>query len=187
MPCTRISNSYSTLEKSLNRFKIAVMPTPAYRIRPIEARDDARMAWIIRTVMPEFGAVGCGFAIEDAEVDAMSSAYTAPHCAYWVVERDGQIEGGGGIAPLAGGEGDVCELRKMYFLTSLRGLGAGTALISVCLARARMLGYRACYLETLTGMDAAQALYARAGFKRIEAPKGATGHHGCDRYYWLDL
>lgn len=158
-----------------------------YRIRPIEAHDDKHMAWIIRSVMPEFGAVGCGFAIEDAEVDAMASAYAAPRSAYWVVEHDGHIAGGGGIAPLAGSEPGVCELRKMYFLPSLRGLGAGSALIAQCLDQARAFGYRACYLETLTGMDAAQALYARNGFRRIKAPMGATGHHSCDRYYWLDL
>lgn len=163
------------------------MNTTDFLIRPIQTRDDARMASIIRTVMPEFGAVGCGFAIEDAEVDTMSSAYAAPRCVYWVIERNGEIQGGGGIAPLASADVTVCELRKMYFLPSLRGLGAGAALIAVCLDHARRLGYRACYLETLTGMDAAQALYLRTGFERIDAPKGATGHHGCDRYYWLDL
>lgn len=163
------------------------MDTTNFLIRPIQARDDVRMASIIRTVMPQFGAVGCGFAIEDSEVDTMSLAYAAPRCAYWVVERDGEVQGGGGIAPLAGADGPVCELRKMYFLPSLRGLGAGAALIAVCLDHARRLDYRACYLETLTGMDAAQALYVRMGFTRIDAPKGATGHHGCDRYYWLDL
>lgn len=163
------------------------MSEPQFTIRPIQARDDDRMAEIIRIVMPEFGAVGAGFAIEDAEVDAMSSAYAAPGCAYWVVERGGRIEGGGGIAPLAGDESGICELRKMYFLPALRGLGAGSALIALCLDRARELGYRACYLETLTGMDAAQKLYQRLGFTRIDGPRGATGHHGCNRFYWLDL
>jgi hypothetical protein len=36
-------------------------------------------------------------------------------------------------------------------------------------------------------MDAAQALYARAGFTRIDAPMGKTGHFGCDRWYSLAL
>ena len=43
----------------------------AFLIRPIEPRDDAAIAAIIRAVMPEFGADGPGFAIHDAEVDAM--------------------------------------------------------------------------------------------------------------------
>ena len=72
-------------------------------IRPIQPADDAAIAAIIRAVMPEFGAVGSGFAISDPEVDWMSRAYAAPRHAYFVVERDGVVRGGGGIAPLIGG------------------------------------------------------------------------------------
>ena len=156
-------------------------------IRPIEARDDAAIAAIIRSVMPEFGATGCGFAIGDPEVDWMTRAYTAPRSAYFVVERDGTVEGGGGVAPLAGGDANTCELRKMYFLPTLRGLGAGTMLMTHCLDAARGFGFRHCYLETLTGMDAAMRLYERSGFRRIDAALGDTGHGGCNTFYLKDL
>lgn len=156
-------------------------------IRPIEARDDAAVAAIIRTVMPEFGAIGSGFAINDPEVDWMSRAYAEPRCAYFVVERAGMVQGGGGVAPLAGGEPDVCELRKMYFLPELRGLGAGTALMLRCLDAARTAGFRHCYLETLCGMDAARKLYERHGFRLLDRPMGATGHGGCNTFYLRDL
>lgn len=158
-----------------------------FHIRPIEARDSAAMASIIRTVMPEFGADGPGFAIHDAEVDHMADAYAHPGRAYFVVERDGTVVGGAGVAPLDGGEADVCELRKMYFLPQARGIGAGSAMMERCLEAARALGYRRCYLETLTGMDAAQALYLRSGFTPICQAMGGTGHHGCDRFYLRDL
>ena len=157
-------------------------------IRPIEARDDAAIAAIIRTVMPEFGADGPGFAIHDAEVGAMSAHYAEPRHAYFVVESGGAVLGGGGVAPLqAAGEDGVCELRKMYFLPALRGRGAGRALMARCLDAARGFGFRQCYLETLTGMDRAQSLYIASGFRRIEHALGATGHHGCNRFYLLDL
>ena len=91
-----------------------------YLLRPIEARDDAAMARIIRTVMSEFGATGSGFAINDPEVDWMSRAYAEPRSAYFVVERDGEVIGGGGVAPLDGGDDGTCELRKMYFLQARR-------------------------------------------------------------------
>jgi putative acetyltransferase len=156
-------------------------------IRPATAADDAAIAAIIRTVMPEFGADGAGFAIHDPEVAAMSSAYDRPGAAYFVVERDGVVLGGGGIAPLDGGPADTCELRKMYFLPALRGHGAGRALIDTCLAKARELGYARCYLETLHGMAAAQRLYERSGFRRLDAPMGATGHFGCNRFYLREL
>ena len=145
------------------------------------------MAQIIRTVMPEFGACGSGFAINDPEVDWMSRAYAAPRSAYWVVERHGVVEGGGGVAPLEGGDDDTCELRKMYFLPSVRGLGAGADVMRRSLDAARAFGFRRCYLETLTGMDAAMRLYERSGFRRIDAPMGNTGHGGCNTFFLMDL
>lgn len=163
------------------------MNTADYTIRPITQADNAAVAAIIRTVMPEFGANGPGFAIHDAEVDTMAQAYAIPRAAYFVVERDGVVLGGGGVAALAGGDADTCELRKMYFLPALRGRGAGRALIERCLAAARDHGYRRCYLETLSGMDAAQALYLKCGFRRIPGPMGGTGHFSCDKYYLREL
>ncbi len=156
-------------------------------LRPIEARDDAAIAALIREVMPSFGANGAGFAINDPEVDAMSRAYSGPRAGYWVVEQGGRVVGGGGFAPLQGGAVDTCELRKMYFLPEARGKGAGRALIERCLVIAKELGYARCYLETLTGMDAAQALYRKVGFLPLCEARGATGHHGCDRFYQREL
>ncbi len=163
------------------------MTTASWSIRPITADDDAAIAAIIRAVMPEFGAVGDGFAINDPEVDWMSRAYAAPRSAYFVVEADGVVIGGGGVAPLEGGPGDTCELRKMYFLPRARGLGAGSAMMARCLDAARGFGFARCYLETLRGMDAAMKLYERSGFRRIDAPLGATGHGGCNAFYLRDL
>ena len=158
-----------------------------FEIRPIRSDDDAAMAAVIRTVMPEFGATGSGFAISDPEVDWMSRAYAGPRHAYFVLERDGRVLGGAGVAPLAGGDTDVCELRKMYFLPEARGSGAGAAMMARCLDAARASGFTRCYLETLTGMDAAMRLYERSGFRRIDTAMGATGHGGCNRFYLLDL
>lgn len=159
-----------------------------WKIRAISPHDDARIAYIIRTVMPEFGAVGEGFAINDPEVDWMSKAYNAPRSAYFVIELEGQVLGGGGIAPLRGASNPrICELRKMYFLPALRGLGAGHALLDACLEKARGFGFELCYLETLTGMDRAAALYQAAGFRSLDKPMGDTGHTGCNRYFSKSL
>lgn len=158
------------------------------RIRPITPADDAAMAEVIRTVMPEFGADGPGFALHDPEVSAMAEAYDRPGAAYFVVVDDAdRVLGGGGIAPLDGGRADTCELRKMYFLQELRGRGMGERLIHHCLEAAQGLGYARCYLETLTGMDAAQALYRKVGFAGLCGPEGRTGHHGCDRFFAREL
>ncbi|KGI78102.1 GNAT family N-acetyltransferase [Oleiagrimonas soli] len=159
----------------------------AFHIRPIQPIDNEVMAGVIRAVMPEFGAGGEGFAIHDPEVDGMHAAYATPGSAYFVVECEGKVMGGGGIGKLQGDDGTICELRKMYFLPELRGRGAGRALMTRCLQAARELGYRQCYIETLTGMDGAQALYLKSGFKRIPSRMGATGHFGCNLFYLREL
>ncbi|MBM4014229.1 MAG: GNAT family N-acetyltransferase [Planctomycetes bacterium] len=76
---------------------------------------------------------GQGFAIHDADVDAMSRASAAPRSRYCVVERDRRGIGGGGFMPLAGSDPAraTCELRKMYFRPEARGLGVGRALLEL--------------------------------------------------------
>jgi putative acetyltransferase len=139
--------------------------------------------------MPEFGASGPGFAIVDPEVDDMHGAYRGARAAYFVIFRrsDGEIVGGGGIAELAGGDPDTCELRKMYFLPELRGLGFGQKLMDLCLAEARRAGFQRCYLETLERMTRARALYEKNGFRPLGCALGRTGHFGCDAYYLKEL
>ncbi len=156
--------------------------------RPIRPEDDADLAAIIRQVMPEFGAGGPGFAIHDAEVDRMCAAYSVDGAAYFVVtDGSGRVVGGGGVAPLVGGEPGVCELKKMYFLPEARGQGMGENLLRHCLETARILGHTTCYLETLTGMDQAIRLYKKLGFRPLCAPLGHTGHGGCDHWFALEL
>lgn len=157
------------------------------RLRAIEPRDEAAVAAIIRVVMPEFGADGPGFAIHDAEVDAMHAAYTVPRSTYLVWDAEGRVLGGGGLAPLSGAGPEVCELRKMYFLPEARGRGWGELLLRRLLIDARALQFRTCYLETHAAMEAAYRLYERMGFARLDAPLGRTGHFACNRFYALDL
>lgn len=154
-------------------------------LRPIRHADDAAMAAIIREVMTAHGASGPGFAIHDAEVDAMSAAYGTPDARYYVVEHEGTVVGGAGFARLHGSRAEdaVCELRKMYFLPLARGQGVGRALLALLLDEMRSAGFRRCYLETTRQMTAAQRLYRAAGFLPQPGAEGATGHHGCDTFY----
>jgi putative acetyltransferase len=156
-------------------------------IRPIRSGDDAAVAVIIREVMASFGAIGPEYSSSDPEVDAMSAAYAGTRSACFVLDDGGRVLGCGGIATLAGAEPDVCELRKMYLLPAARGRGLGKRMLQRCLDVARRRGYKRCYLETLTGMDAAQRLYVRAGFRKLCGPLGSSGHAGCDRHYLLEL
>lgn len=145
------------------------------------------MAAIIRDVMASFGATGPGYSSSDPEVDAMSAAYDGARAAYFVLEDDGIVVGCGCIAPLEGAGPDTCELRKMYLLPVARGRGLGRAMLQRCLDAARGRGYRRCYLETLAAMQAARELYEKAGFRKLSAPLGSTGHSGCNQHYLLEL
>lgn len=157
------------------------------KIRLIEEADNAVVADIIRLVMTEFEAVGCGFSINDAEVDDMYAAYSAGRSAFYVVELEGRILGCGGFGPLTGADEGTCELRKMYFKSELRGLGVGTRLLNLCLEEAARAGYRNCYLETMDNMEQARRLYGRHGFKYLERPMGNTGHTSCGTWMVREL
>ncbi|MEZ6973693.1 MULTISPECIES: GNAT family N-acetyltransferase [unclassified Aeromonas] len=153
-----------------------------YRIRPIRAADNGQIAAVIRAVSAEYGLTADkGYGVADPNLDRLHETYQGAQSRYWVIEGpDGAILGGGGIAPLAGEEGQVCELQKMYFMPSLRGLGLGRRLVLQALDEARALGYQRCYLETTAVLREATALYVSLGFEHLPGPLGSTGHDACE-------
>jgi putative acetyltransferase len=96
-----------------------------------------------------------------------------------VVEHEGKIYGGAGIAALDNFEGNICELQKMYFLPEARGKGYGKQLMERCLEAAKSFKYGRVYLETMDNMYDAQGLYKRVGFELLTQPLGNTGHYSC--------
>ncbi|MFA7821266.1 bifunctional helix-turn-helix transcriptional regulator/GNAT family N-acetyltransferase [Aeromonas dhakensis] len=153
-----------------------------YRIRPITQADNPAIAAVVRAVSAEYGLTADkGYGVADPNLDFLHETYLSERSRYWVIEGpDGSILGGGGIAPLAGEEGQVCELQKMYFMPSLRGLGLGRRLVLQALDEARALGYQRCYLETTAVLREATALYESLGFEHLPGPLGSTGHDACE-------
>lgn len=158
---------------------------PQANFRLISAADNKAIAAIIRAVMTEFNCTGEGFAIHDPEVDCMYETYThqAARSAYFIVEADGKIVGGGGVAPLRGTYQNICELQKFYIIPEYRGRGFGRELMNLCLDFARKNNFQRCYIETVAKMDRAGELYKKFNFEPIGMPLGNTGHHSCDRWY----
>ena len=159
------------------------MSKPEIQLRPIEKDDNPVIANIIREVMTEFGCVGNGYSITDAEVDMMFENYNRPGHFYMVLEKDGKIIGGGGIGILPGADTGTCELKKMYFSTEARGHGMGRKTVETLLEKAKELGYKKCYLETVSRMESANILYTKTGFTKLTGPLGNTGHCSCDSQY----
>ena len=144
-------------------------------VRPITADDNAAIANVIREVSAEHGLTADkGYTVSDPNLDVLYQLYSLPRSAYWVIEVDGRIAGGGGVAPLQGGEDDICELQKMYFLPLLRGQGLAKRLALQALEFARQQGFRCCYLETTASLTQAIGLYEHLGFEHIDH---ADGHH----------
>jgi GNAT superfamily N-acetyltransferase len=89
----------------------------------------------------------------------------------WIAELDGRMVGS--IAIL-GREDGVAQLRWFLLDPSVRGRGLGRYLVDEALAFCRAAGYRAVYLWTATGLDAAAHLYLAAGFRKTETKPPAT-------------
>ncbi|MCF6300866.1 MAG: GNAT family N-acetyltransferase [Proteobacteria bacterium] len=160
----------------------------SYLIRRIKPEDNQRVKAIVVDTLKEFNISGDGYACVDPELENMFAAYNLPRSYYYVVELNDEIAGVGGIAPLEDSvDPDVAELRKMYFKSSLRGMGVGTELIQLCIEKAKEFQFKQIYLETVPEMKAAQKLYQNQGFRYIDQRMGATGHCGCGVLMLLDL
>ena len=156
-------------------------------IREITSADDKQIAEVIRKVLIEFGVPKVGTAYADKALDCMTETYNKPTSAYFVVENNGKIIGGAGIAQLDNYDGNVCELQKMYFLPEARGLGLGKQMMGKCLEKAKILGFDQCYLETLPYMEDARKLYTKVGFRSLDSRMGDTGHYSCNLWMLKDL
>jgi len=154
--------------------------TEGYSIRPIQAKDNAEVEYVVKTVLKEYGGDRPGTAYHDPSLKDMHAHYSAPQSAYLVIEHAGTIVGGGGISPLDGNVEDTCEFQKMYILKAHRGKGLGGFIIEKSLEFAKQAGFKHCYIETFGHMQAAQNLYKKHGFDYIDGALGSTGHSACD-------
>ncbi|MGS0680233.1 bifunctional helix-turn-helix transcriptional regulator/GNAT family N-acetyltransferase [Shewanella sp. 125m-7] len=173
----------SELELSLRRYNNAVIQSKSqlgYSLRSITPEDNAQIAQVIRQVSAEYGLTADkGYGVADKTLDCLSEVYKADNAHYWVIELEGKVLGGAGIAPLAGHAG-TCELQKMYFTTELRGIGFARRLALQAIAFANDQGYASCYLETTANLIEAIKLYESLGFSHLDAPMGNTGHDACE-------
>ncbi|TVY11071.1 GNAT family N-acetyltransferase [Paenibacillus cremeus] len=152
-------------------------------IRKIRSEDNSTIEAIIRNCLIEFGGNRAGLAWEDESLSRLSDYYNHEGRAYWVAfDESGKMLGGCGIAEFGFPEDKICELQKMYLITEARGTGTAAELLQTALLFAKQ-HYKACYLETLQNMQAANRFYVKHGFQLLDAPLAGSDHFACDAWY----
>ena len=151
------------------------------KIREATTADADAIRAVVGETLAEFG-----FPLEtggtDSDLDDVPTGYQQRGGAFRVIVDDtGAIVGCGGLYPMQPG---VVELRKMYFRPEIRGQGLGRKLLDDLIAEARHRNFSRIELETASNLEAAIALYQRAGFVETAGPKHSCR---CDRTFALQL
>jgi GNAT superfamily N-acetyltransferase len=141
---------------------------PISRNRPVAApsvivAESAADVAEVRALFVEYAA-SLAFPLDfqdfDQELEELPGAYAPPRGALLLVRGAGCV----GLRPL---DETTCEMKRLYVRPSARGTGVGRLLAKALVAEGRRLGYERMRLDTVPGMEAAQALYERLGFREI--------------------
>ncbi|AFS78492.1 acetyltransferase, GNAT family [Gottschalkia acidurici 9a] len=155
-------------------------------IREIKKEDNVKIREIIQGSLKSLGLAIPGTAYFDPQLNNLHQYYTnLKHANYWVVEMEGEVVGGIGIAPFNKHD-KVCELQKLYLSPKTQGLGFGKKLMETALAFASK-HYAKCYLETHYELKTACILYEKFGFKLLHEPLSCSGHSAMNAWYIKDL
>ena len=122
---------------------------------------------LVRTLFREYaGSLGFSLDFQDfeRELAGLPGDYDVPRGALVVAVVGGDPAGCAALRPL---DDETAELKRLYVRPAHRALGLGRRLTEEMIAAARERGYRRVRLDTVPGMDAAQALYRRLGFREI--------------------
>jgi putative acetyltransferase len=168
----QLAGSMSAYAKALRRVRVREQ----FTIRPIKPDDDDALLNLFVYVRREHVGFDEAMRLSYPDDHNLSRSFKSARSRYCVVEREGSVVGGAGIAPLKGGDSDTCELQKMYLLPEARGIGLGRALLDSCVGFARENGFRRLYAETNAMLSDAVALYKEYGFDLLDNPLGKTGH-----------
>ena len=105
----------------------------------------------------------------DTELSSMPGKYSLPRGSLLLARSTSSREPVGcvGIRPTT--SNGVCEMKRLYVASEVRGMGLGKALIDAAIEEALRIGYARMKLDTLPTMAAAVDFYKKNGFVQIEA------------------
>ncbi len=156
-------------------------------LRPLQQKDNAEIAEVIRTVFREFKIDRPGTVYTDPTTDDLFSLFQKSGSAYWIAEDAGVIVGGCGVYPTEGLPDGCVELVKFYVAAEVRGKGVGNMLMQKSIETAKELGYTQIYLESFPELSKAVSMYVRSGFVQIDHALGNSGHYACNLWMVKDL
>jgi GNAT superfamily N-acetyltransferase len=149
--------------------------------RPATNGDRVAIEALVFGVLAEYGLAPDPSGT-DADLHDIHGEYFAKGGTFDVlVDEQGQIVGSVGLYAMSP---NICELRKMYLASHVRGKGLGRQLLEHVLARAKALGFSRIELETASVLKEAIALYERYGFKQF-CPSHLSPR--CDSAYYVDV
>lgn len=101
----------------------------------------------------------------EGELASLPGEFAPPGGALLVARVHGEVAGCVALRRL---DGRTCEMKRLFVRSRWRGRRLGGLLADAVIAEARRLAYARMRLDTVPGMEAAQALYESLGFREIE-------------------
>lgn len=148
-----------------------------FLIRDWEIGDRAAAAGVISAVLAEYG-LGWEPTGADRDVLEVENFYLSTGGEFWVISQQDQLVGTGGYYPTWRGEKAV-EIRKMYLLPDVRGLGLGKFLLQQLEQAIAARGFQQIWIETASVLVEAVNLYESSGYLPAQGVETAR----CDRVY----
>ena len=148
-----------------------------FLIRDWQKQDRNFAAAVIRDILREYGLP---WQPESADKDVLEieNAYWNKGGEFWVVEQENKIVGTAAYYPIKRGQQAV-EIRKMYLLPFVRGMGLGIYLLEQLEIRIATKGFQEIWIETASILQEATKLYEKNGYQLTTGVETKR----CDRIY----
>ncbi|MCW9683489.1 GNAT family N-acetyltransferase [Dolichospermum planctonicum UHCC 0167] len=146
-------------------------------IRNWQESDRTLASQVISSVLSEYGLP---WQPEEADKDVLQieAYYLKTGGEFWVIEQEYQIVGTAAYYPINRGEKAV-EIRKMYLLPKVRGLGLGKFLLQQLETVIALRGFEQIWIETASILTEAVKLYESNGY----LPTTGVETSRCDLVY----